>query len=498
MMLEPLRLSGGVWGHLVGDAMGVPYEFRQPEQIGTAEWGATGTHGQPPGTWSDDGALMLALLDALLPDTHSDPPRPGGFDLQRQAENFVRWQRHGAFTPDGTVFDIGSATRRALARLEKGTPPERSGGGEDALGNGSLMRTVAIALAGRELGVAELVDQAERSSAITHAATLATVTCALYALVCQRLLKGQEPGEALAGAQVDLRALCRDHGAEGKAQALDQVLGWEKREGRGHVVDSFWSAWDAFSSGSGYADVIERAIRYGHDTDTTACIAGGMAGIYWGIEGIPNEWLSGMRGREVAGPIVDRLVESAGWKTSASDPLRVNWIDPEAVPPESGWTGKLGMTFLPGKKDAAKWGLRWRDTVADAAALAAAGASTFLLLVEDFELDLLRTPKLPAALDEAGVELIRFRIVDGDVPVDLAAFRELLTDVERRIQGGKNVVVACRGGLGRTGTTVACLLIGAGLSADDAVALTRRTRRGTIENERQLDFVRAWSSGSGG
>ena len=57
------RLVGAVWGHLLGDAMGVPYEFRSADQVGVVRWGEKGSHRQPPGTWSDDGALMLALLD---------------------------------------------------------------------------------------------------------------------------------------------------------------------------------------------------------------------------------------------------------------------------------------------------------------------------------------------------------------------------------------------------------------------------------------------------
>ncbi len=184
-MLEPLRLAGGVWGHLVGDAMGVPYEGRRADTIGDVGWGATGSHGVPPGTWSDDGAMMLALLDALLPDERSDPPRTGGFDLERQAANYIRWARDGAFTPDGTVFDVGNATRAALGRLESGISPDRSGGDETTLGNGALMRSVAIALAGRSLGPDQLAEQAERSSAVTHASTLSQATCALYVLVCR-------------------------------------------------------------------------------------------------------------------------------------------------------------------------------------------------------------------------------------------------------------------------------------------------------------------------
>ena len=63
-MLLPERLSGGVYGHLVGDALGVPYEFVPAGHIDDVTWRGGGAHGQPPGTWSDDGALMLALLDS--------------------------------------------------------------------------------------------------------------------------------------------------------------------------------------------------------------------------------------------------------------------------------------------------------------------------------------------------------------------------------------------------------------------------------------------------
>ena len=65
-MLLPERLTGAVYGHLVGDALGVPYEFEPATRIGEVTWRGHGTYDQPPGTWSDDGALMLALLDSLL------------------------------------------------------------------------------------------------------------------------------------------------------------------------------------------------------------------------------------------------------------------------------------------------------------------------------------------------------------------------------------------------------------------------------------------------
>ncbi len=152
--------------------------------------------------------------------------------------------------------------------------------------------------------------------------------------------------------------------------------------------DSFWSAWEAFAGATSYQDAIERAIAYGNDTDTTAAIAGGLAGIYWGIDGIPDEWLDGMRGRDVVVPLVDALLEGAGWRTSTGKPLRVDWVPAEDVPQ---FGGRLGMTFLIGKQRDGWTGMHWRDLETDAKRLAGEHrVDAFLLLVEDHELEAAR------------------------------------------------------------------------------------------------------------
>src|SRR5690606_8012277 len=132
------RLAGAVWGHLVGDAVGVPYECREPADIGDVVFGASGTHRQPPGAWSDDGALMLATLDGLL-----QPGRPHPSAL---AQRYLAWYRDGAYTPDNDgPFDIGRTTRAALDRLAQGVPAAEAGpAGERDSGNGSLMRILPV------------------------------------------------------------------------------------------------------------------------------------------------------------------------------------------------------------------------------------------------------------------------------------------------------------------------------------------------------------------
>ena len=290
------RLAGGVWGHLVGDALGVPYEFLSSKQIQEVVWGKQGTHAQKAGTWSDDGGLMLALLDSLL---------SAGFDLEDQGYRALAWWEGPNYKP-GELFDIGHTTTAALKRLQGGVKAFEAGGmGEGEQSNGSLMRILPVALVGRKKTPQELAEQAMAASAVTHRRASCRVTCALYCLIAQALLEGEEREQALGRAVRMMEEMVRNE----DLVALRQVMTYKERSGSGYVLDSFWSAWDAFARAENYREVVERAVRYGNDTDTTACVAGGLAGIYWGVNGIPSQWVQAMRGQGIVSPLVRRLVE---------------------------------------------------------------------------------------------------------------------------------------------------------------------------------------------
>lgn len=136
------RVEGGLLGLLIGDALGVPYEFHQPHEIPLAHEiefvpspGFSRSHrGVPPGTWSDDGAQALCLLASLL--------KCDSLNLDNFAAKLLMWYQEGAFTPDNHVFDCGLQTRRAIHSVIEGVGPELSGpNGEYDNGNGSLMRS---------------------------------------------------------------------------------------------------------------------------------------------------------------------------------------------------------------------------------------------------------------------------------------------------------------------------------------------------------------------
>lgn len=296
------QIEGGVWGLLVGDAVGVPYEFTKAVDLPersllemTPPPGFSRAHaGTPPGTWSDDGAQALCLLDGLLDQN--------GLDLEDLAHRFVRWWRDGYLAVDGRVFDIGIQTGEALRRV--GRQPAETCGGRDVMqnGNGSLMRTLPLALWHRGTD-ADLVRDAMAQSRITHGHLRSQVCCALYALWARCEAEDGGFEEALRR----LRPLLDGSGLH----ELQGVMEHEGHGGSGYVVDSLHSARHALLERS-YEAVVKAAIALGEDTDTTACIAGGIAGIRHGVDAIPARWLRALRGRELARPLVDALLAHRG------------------------------------------------------------------------------------------------------------------------------------------------------------------------------------------
>ena len=301
------QLRGGVIGLLVGDALGVPYEFHGPGDIPPRDRiviepprGFRRAHaGVPVGTWSDDGAQALCLLASLLDRDRLDPD-----DFGRR---LVRWFQDGYLAVDGKVFDVGITSRHAITAIARGVPALEAGpcGARDN-GNGALMRVLPLALWHRGSDE-ELVRDAMRQSRVTHGHFRSRVCCALYCLWARGLWSCE--AEPWNGAVARLRELCRDNRA-----ALDELEALIRPEasvsisGSGYVVDCLRSAVWATEQG-GYEQVVQAAISLGNDTDTTACVAGGIAGLRDGLSTIPVRWRDALRGRDLVEPLLDRLCE---------------------------------------------------------------------------------------------------------------------------------------------------------------------------------------------
>jgi len=305
------RLAGGLQGLLIGDALGVPYEFHDAVDLPPREAidfdpppSFTRAHPSvPPGTWSDDGAQALCLLASLLAQ--------GGLDLGDFSRRLLNWHDWGYLAVDGQVFDVGVQTARALASLRDGVAPDRAGpAGDRDNGNGSLMRVLPLALWHRG-DDAYLVAMAARQSLPTHGHVRSAIACAMLCLWARAELHGD--AQPWAHAEHVLRSLAPDAGFP--PDEVDRVLDPAQRDragGTGYVIDSLWSARVAVETTSSYADCVRAAIGFGQDTDTTAAIAGGMAGVRHGLTGIPPDWREQLRGKDLFADIQAALLEHAG------------------------------------------------------------------------------------------------------------------------------------------------------------------------------------------
>ena len=307
MLSRKERIAGGLVGLLVGDALGVPYEFHPANEIpplSDIEFippkDFRRAHlGVPPGTWSDDGAQALVLLASLLDC--------GKLDLKDFAKGLVDWYETGYMAPDGKVFDVGIQTGQAINKLRSGYRPEKAARRDDhANGNGSLMRVLPLAL-WHQGSDAELVEDAHRQSLVTHGHIRSQICCALYCLWARRIM--EEAKNPWQEAVLALRQIYGQDSAE--VEELDYFIRPDDEpigQGSGYVVDSLRSARMVMTVGI-YEQVVKAAIALGHDTDTTACIAGGIAGLRDGLSAIPKRWTDNLRGKEIYEPELKKLLD---------------------------------------------------------------------------------------------------------------------------------------------------------------------------------------------
>lgn len=315
-MLQRERIAGGLYGLLVGDALGVPYEFYEANELPVYEKiemtppaGFQKTYPRiAAGTWSDDGAQALCLMDSLL--------KNGKFSLKAYSDALLAWYEEGFWAVGGVVFDVGIQTADALNAYKRGIPATDCGlMNPEGKGNGALMRVLPLALwhfvqgdTDLEKKSRDLVRDAHSQCQITHGHLCNQVCCALYCLAAQGLLEGKEAREAIQEGVCALRSIYREQPEYERELewSIRPDIPWEGR-GTGYVVDCLRSAFMILEQASDYEDAIKRAVLLGNDTDTTACVTGGLAGIRYGLRKIPERWLNALKEREKVEDLLAQL-----------------------------------------------------------------------------------------------------------------------------------------------------------------------------------------------
>lgn len=298
-------------GLAVGDALGVPVEFRPRYELehspveGMSGWG---TWNRPPGTWSDDSSLSFCLAETLC----------SGYDLGDLARRFVDWKDHGYWTADGVAFSVGRSTLRSIDRLRAGIdhPTHAGQRREQDNGNGALMRILPAAFFVRGRPAEERSWIVCEIASVTHSHRRSQLGCVLLVEIALGLLMGRTPLDAYRIAVMEFGAR---FAAEPELPAYGRILCGKLERlpakdvvSSGYIVDTLEAALWCLLTTSDFRSAALKAVNLGGDADTVASTVGGLAGLAYGEESIPREWLDPLARRQDILDLADRLSAAMG------------------------------------------------------------------------------------------------------------------------------------------------------------------------------------------
>lgn len=301
------RYRGCMLGLAAGDAVGTALEFKRPGSfLPVADLVGGGPFGLRPGQWTDDTSMALCLAESLI--------ETQGFDPADQARRYVRWWNEGHLSSTGACFDIGHATRTALARFVK-TGEALSGSTDpSSAGNGSLMRLGPVPVFYAADPVRAIGFAAE-SSKTTHGAATAVDACRYFAALLVGALQGASRQELLADHYSPVKGYWQEHPLVPEIREIASGS-YQRRnppeiQGSGYVVRSLEAALWAFHKGGDFREGCLLAANLGDDADTTAAIYGQLAGAFYGETGIPQNWRDRLAMRDKISAFADQLLIAA-------------------------------------------------------------------------------------------------------------------------------------------------------------------------------------------
>lgn len=270
------KILSGMMGLAIGDALGVPVEFSSREQLQknpVTDMLEYGTHNQPKGTWSDDSSMAFCTVISLTEK---------GLNIEDIRKRFEDWYYNDYMTPHGRVFDCGITVANAI-RNRKGCDDVYSNG------NGSLMRILPIAYylyIHKELNLYDVVKEV---SSITHSHDRSVLGCAIYVHIAISLIEGKPLKDSITHALYTYK----DYPEFYHYQDLYNLENLQENDinSSGYVVSTLKASLWCLLSTSNYKDCVLKAVNLGDDTDTVGAVCGGLAGLIYGYNSIPIDWL---------------------------------------------------------------------------------------------------------------------------------------------------------------------------------------------------------------
>ncbi|MCI5080786.1 MAG: ADP-ribosylglycohydrolase family protein [Saprospiraceae bacterium] len=303
---EVQAVRAALFGLAVADALGVPVEFKSRAYLSknpVTDMQGYGTYNQPPGTWSDDSSLTFCLAESLC----------HGYNLVDIAQKLVAYMEEAYWTPYGEVFDIGNTTAYSLKRVAQILKQEDYSqlrglysDNEMENGNGALMRILPLLFHIQQQPLSAQFQLIWEVSALTHGHIRSAIACTAYLSLASQLLKGVDKWSAYRQMQKDIAALMIEKDISlAEQKHFDRIieeniydLEEDEISSSGYVMHSLEASLWCLLKNDDYPSTVFAAINLGEDTDTTAAITGGLAGILYGFERIPSEWIQALARKE--------------------------------------------------------------------------------------------------------------------------------------------------------------------------------------------------------
>lgn len=304
------KIYSSIIAAIVGDALGVPVEFSSQQEsslCAVKNMFGYGRYDQPQGTWSDDSAMILCTIESLC----------SGYDIEILGQTFCKWLFEAHWTATGVVFDAGIATVVALDQIRtEGKSARKSGSKlEHDNGNGSLMRILPAALFFHDLPLNDFLLRIHEVSSITHAHPRALIGCGLYSLFVRELLNTNNKTAAMHKAVTEAlefynkKPEFRNELSKYMRILSFELMSLEEQDIRssGYIVDTLEAALWCFLKSDSTSATLLSAVNLGLDTDTTGTVAGGLAGILYGLDDIPANWLDSLARKQEIEQIVNQF-----------------------------------------------------------------------------------------------------------------------------------------------------------------------------------------------
>lgn len=302
------RFRGCLVGLAAGDALGTTLEFKRPGSFAPlTDMVGGGPFRLLPGQWTDDTSMALCLAESLTETRVFDP--------LDQLDRYWRWYTQGHLSSTGTCFDIGNTTSAALHRFNRERQPYPGPTDPDTAGNGSLMRLSPVPM--RYANQArEAIERSAESSRTTHGAATAIDACRYFGGLLVAALNGVDKATLLSERYSPLGQAWEPTALHPAVTAVASGSFKAKQppdiRGSGYVIHTLEAALWAFYHTETFRDGALKVVNLGEDADTTGAVYGQIAGAYYGLSGIPAEWVAKLSMRDYIHQQADQLRQLAG------------------------------------------------------------------------------------------------------------------------------------------------------------------------------------------